>query len=972
MKNSALTHGFRMVNEKEVKEISSLSRRFIHEQSGAELLHFENTDKNKVFVAGFKTPPDNSYGIPHILEHCVLNGSRKFRCKEPFVELLKGSMQTFTNAMTYPDKTVYPVASTNYQDFFNLMDVYLDAVFFPNIYSNPDIFRQEGWHYELNNPEEDLSIKGVVYNEMEGAFSSPEQILFRSIKNNLLPDTIYSHESGGDPDVIPNLTYEEFIAFHKKYYHPSNCKILLYGDGKVEQQLAFLNEGYLDQFQRREMNHGSWVQCNIQEKKSVELVYPLSEEESEKGKAYLNLSFVTGSYLDPKTILGLEILNHILLGTPAAPLKNALLKSKIGKDIFGQFDEELLQPIFSITVKHTDPEKRGEFEKIVMDTLTSLADKGLNEKVVRASVNIKEFELREAEFGGFPKGLVFTLTALSHWMYSEKPIEILEFETPLKTIKENVKKGYFEALIRNHLLDNHHKITVTLLPEKGLTEKRVQEKEAHLERFKSELTQDEINTYVEKTKTLLERQITEDSEEDLKTIPLLNLSDLNKRAERISLIHDKVESTLTLLHTGETRGIGYLKYFFDTTIVPQEQLSYLSLLISLLGKVNTTNYSYGELSNEILFHTGGIGFSLDTFQPMNSEEFHPKLTVSTKALNPKIPESNRLITEIMSQTKFDDRERIREIIQELKSRMEMIIMNSGHQVASMRLLSYLSSMGMYHEITGGLEFYRFVSRLDKDFDGQFDSIKVILENILVSLYNKRDLVVGMTTENDKISRLKLNLKDFISNVPDNKFTMSPLQFSPKIRNEGLATPTRVQYVAQGYNFRKLGFQYSGALTVFSRIAGLDYLWNKVRVQGGAYGSFVSLGRNGDTVFSSYRDPNLKKTLKAFHGIKEYLAQFNPTDREMRKYIIGSVSALDKPLTPLMKGSIGTARFFKKIDEKLIQAHREEVMGAKPEHIRDIAELVEVVLDKKVICVVGNEGKLQEEESIFGEIVPVFN
>ena len=429
MKNSALTHGFRMVNEKEVKEISSWSRRFIHEQSGAEVLHFENTDKNKVFVAGFKTPPDNSYGIPHILEHCVLNGSRKFRCKEPFVELLKGSMQTFTNAMTYPDKTVYPVASTNYQDFFNLMDVYLDAVFFPNIYSNPDIFRQEGWHYELNNPEEDLSIKGVVYNEMEGAFSSPEQILFRSIKNNLLPDTIYSHESGGDPDVIPNLTYEEFIAFHKKYYHPSNCKILLYGDGKVEQQLAFLNEGYLDQFQRREMNHGSWVQCNIQEKKSVELVYPLSEEESEKGKAYLNLSFVTGSYLDPKTILGLEILNHILLGTPAAPLKNALLKSKIGKDIFGQFDEELLQPIFSITVKHTDPEKRGEFEKIVMDTLTSLADKGLNEKVVRASVNIKEFELREAEFGGFPKGLVFTLTALSHWMYSEKPIEILEFES---------------------------------------------------------------------------------------------------------------------------------------------------------------------------------------------------------------------------------------------------------------------------------------------------------------------------------------------------------------------------------------------------------------------------------------------------------------------------------------------------------------------------------------------------------------
>ena len=972
MKNDSLKHGFRQISEREIKEISSFSRRFIHEQSGAELLHFENTDKNKVFVAGFKTPPDNSYGIPHILEHCVLNGSRKFHCKEPFVELLKGSMQTFTNAMTYPDKTVYPVASTNDQDFFNLMDVYLDAVFFPNIYSNPDIFRQEGWHYELSGPDEDLNLKGVVYNEMEGAFSSPEQILFRSIRKALLPDTIYSHESGGDPDVIPNLTYEEFIAFHKKYYHPSNCKILLYGDGKIEEQMAFLNEGFLDQFQRKEMHYGSWIQENILEKSSIELVYPLSEEEAGKDKAYLNLSFVTGSCLEPKTILGLEILEHILLGTPAAPLKNALLKAKIGKDVFGQFNEELLQPIFSITVKHTDPGKKGEFEKIVVDTLTSLVDNGLSERIVQASVNIKEFELRESEFGGFPKGLVFTLTALSHWMYSDKPNEILAFEAQLKTIKENIKKGYFESLIRDYLLENNHKIMVTLLPEKGLTEKRLQEKSDKLQLFKSGLSKDEIDSYVRTTQTLMDKQLTEDSEEDLKTIPLLNLSDLNKKAEDIALIHEKVEDNLILLHPGETRGISYVKYFFDTKIIPQDQLPYLSLFISLLGKVSTTHYSYEELSNEILFYTGGIGFSLNTFQPINQEEFHPKLTVSTKALSPNIPEANRLITEIMSQSKFDDRARIREIIQELKSRMEMIIMNSGHQVASMRLLSYLSSIGSYNEITGGLEFYRFVSRLNKNFNDQFARLKVILENISLSLFNKRNMVVSIVNENTEITKSRLHLKNFLSSVPDNECTVGPYEFSPEILNEGLATPSRVQYVSQGYNFRKLGFQYSGALTVFSRIAGLDYLWNKVRVQGGAYGSFVSLSKNGDTVFSSYRDPNLKKTLKAFHGIKEYLAQFNPTDREMRKYIIGSVSVLDKPLTPPMKGSVGTARFFKKIDKKMIQDHREEVMGLKSKHICDITEMVAAVLDKEVICVVGNEGKLQENESIFGEIIPVFN
>ena len=840
MENSFSKHGFRLINERKIKEISSFSRRFIHKQSGAELLHFENTDKNKVFVVGFKTPPDNSYGIPHILEHCVLNGSRKFHCKEPFVELLKGSMQTFTNAMTYPDKTVYPVASTNDQDFFNLMDVYLDAVFFPNIYSNPDIFRQEGWHYELNRPEDALNIKGVVYNEMEGAFSSPEQILFRSIRKNLLPDTIYSHESGGDPDVIPHLTYEEFIAFHKKYYHPSNCKIMLYGDGIIEEQLAFLNEGFLDQFQRKEMHYGSWIQDNIQEKSSIELVYPLSEEESDKDKAYLNLSFVMGSYLDPKTILGLEILDHILLGTPAAPLKNALLKAKIGKDIFGQFDEELLQPIFSITVKHTDQGKKGEFERIIMDTLTSLAHNGLSERIVQASVNIKEFGLREAEFGGFPKGLVFTLSALSHWMYSDQPNEILEFEGPLKTIKESVKKGYFESLIRDYLLENNHKIMVTLLPEKGLTEKRLQKKNDKLQQFKRELSQDEIDSYVRTTQILRDKQLTEDSEEDLKTIPLLHLSDLNKKEEDIALIHEKVENNLTLLHSGETRGISYVKYFFDTKTIPQEQLPYLSLFVSLLGKVSTTQHSYEELSNKILFHTGGIGFSLNTFQPINQEEFHPKLIVSTKALNSNIPEANRLITEIMSQSKFDDRERIREIIQELKSRMEMIIMNSGHQVASMRLLSYLSSIGKYHEVTGGLEYYRFVSRLDKNFNDQFDSIKVILEKISLSIFNKRNMVVGIVNENTEITHSKLNLKNFLSTVPDNEYSFSPYIFLPEIRNEGLATPSRVQYVSQGYNFIKMGFQYSGALTVFSRIAGLDYLWNKVRVQGGAYGSFVSL------------------------------------------------------------------------------------------------------------------------------------
>jgi len=972
MKNNELKYGFRLISEQEIDEISSISRRLIHEQSGAELLHFENTDSNKVFLIGFKTPPDNSRGIPHILEHCVLNGSRKFTCKEPFVELLKGSMQTFTNAMTYPDKTVYPIASTNDQDFFNLMDVYMDAVFFPNIYSNPDIFRQEGWHYELNNSEDNLGIKGVVYNEMEGVFSSPEQILFRSIMKSLLPDTIYANESGGEPDEIPELTYEEFIAFHKRYYHPSNCKIILYGDGKLDKQLAFLNEGFLDQFQRKEMNISSWIQTRIPENKSVDLVYPLSEDESEDGKAYLNLSYVVGNNLNPETVLGMDILEHILLGTPASPLKNRLLKENLGKDIFGQFDSELLQPIFSITAKHTIPEKKEEFGIIINETLTSLAENGIDEQIVRASVNIKEFRLREADFGGYPKGLVFGLSSLAHWIYSDNPLEILEFEKPLKSIKEKIGNRYFEGLIKEYLIENPHRMTISLLPKKGLTEERMLRKTENLKNYKSELSDSELNAIIAETNNLRDRQLAVDSEENLKTIPLLNLSDLNRRPEKIEIISDDIDGNSRLLHTGDTRGIGYVKYFFDAQMISQDDLKWTSLLVSILGKVNTEKYSYEKLSNEILLHTGGIGFSLDTFQIENSEEFLTKLTVSTKALNPKIKDSNRLIHEILSSSKFDDKNRIREIVRELKSRMEMSIAHSGHQVASTRLLSYLNSIGIHHECTGGLEFYWFLFQLDMDFDNSYDMLKDKLNKIVLKLYKKENMVIEQTSEIGSEKLLKDDIKDYLMQLPDSKSSKQIITTTPKILNEGLSIPSRVQYVAQGYNFRKLGFKHSGAMTVFSRIAGLDYLWNTVRVQGGAYGSFVSLARSGDTVFSSYRDPNLKKTLEVFRGTNEYLRQFNPSEREMRKYIIGSISSLDKPLTPKMKGSVGTARYFKKINEDMIKKHREEVMETKPEHIRELTEMIDAVLEKKVICVVGNEGKLQKNKSVFGKILPIFN
>jgi len=972
MQNQKLIHGFKKVDEKIVNEINASAHRYFHVKSGAELLHFENDDSNKVFIIGFKTPPDNSRGIPHILEHCVLNGSRKFKCKEPFVELLKGSMQTFTNAMTYPDKTVYPIASTNDKDFFNLMDVYLDAVFFPNIYSDPNIFRQEGWHYELNQKDEELNIKGVVFNEMEGAFSSPEQILFRTVRKSLLKNTIYSHESGGDPDHIPELSYEEFTAFHKKYYHPSNSKIILYGNGNINQQLKFINDGFLDQFDSKKMIFQNWEQEKWLEKKSVVLDYPLSADEDEGNKAYLNLSYLTASNLDPETLLGMEILEHILLGTPASPLKNTLLKSKLGKDVFGHFQYELLQPIFSITVKHADLKNQEKFERIIHDSLTYLVKNGINERIIQASINSKEFELREAEFGSYPKGLIFGLSALSYWMYFDNPIEILEFESPLKSIKEKMKNGYFESLIQTYFLTNPHSVSVTLNPKKGLTESRTITNSKKLNQIKSELTENEINSIINQTQSLKERQIQKDSEEDLKSIPLLKLSDLNPKSEEIKISHESIGSGKVLLHTGNTRGISYIKYYFDISMIQKEDLPYLSLLSGLLGKISTKNYSYDELSNEILFHTGGIGFSMNTYQIEGSQDFLPKFVVYTKAVHSKINDANRLITEILNSTTYDDRVRLRGNLQEMKSRMEMSIMNSGHQIAETRLLSYINPIGMYHEIIAGLEFYRFISRLDKQFDLEYESIKANLNRIALTVFNKENMVSGLITDEIKAHEKISDIGGFLSKIPQNEIEPVSSEFTPNILNEGLATPARVQYVASGFNFKQLGFEYSGAISVFSRIAGLNYLWNKVRVQGGAYGSFVSVSRNGDIVFLSYRDPNLQDTLEAFKGMSQFLTEFNPTHREMRKYIIGSMSTLDKPLTPPMKGSLGVSRYFRQINSDMIQTHREEVLSANQSQIRDMAGMVKSVLDKNVICVVGNEGNLQKEKSIFGDIVSVFD
>ncbi len=964
--------GFTLNEERQVEEINSTARIFRHKKSGAELLHLENNDKNKVFVITFKTLPADSTGIPHILEHSVLCGSRKFPTKEPFVELAKGSLKTFLNAMTYPDKTMYPIASTNDKDFFNLMDVYLDAVFYPRIHSYPQIFMQEGWHYELDEKDGEIIYKGVVYNEMKGAYSSPEQILFRKIRQSLFPDNVYGVDSGGDPDVIPNLTYEQFTAFHKKYYHPSNSRIFLYGNGNIDKQLQFLNDQYLKDFNTIQVESEILLHESFSEPKEIVDYYPISQDENENQKTYLSLNFVTGNVTNAETYLALDILLHILLDTPASPLKEALLKAKICKDVFGSFQGDLLQPIFNVVIKNSEQNLKEKFQRIVFDTLHELVKDGIDKKLIESSINITEFKLREADFGIWPKGLVYCGLCMNSWIYDDHPTKHLEYEPLLEKIKSALTTDYFEKLIDQYLLNNNHRTLLMLLPQKGLIEETEVRIHSHLKEYKSTLSDEECDDLVKQTEKLKFWQTQLDSPEDLEKIPMLSLVDIKREAEVLALVEKEESGVKVLTHPIFTSGITYLNLYFDTTCVKKEELQYIPLLTRLLGEISTEKHHYSDLSNEINIHTGGIDFVMNNFTE-NEDDciYYPKLTIQSKALINKIPKLFDLIREIINKTSFEDANRIREIVQETKSRMEMKISQAGHLVASSRLFSYFSPAGKYGELTGGLSYYKFIVDLEKNFNEKIEKVTANLLQVSKLIFNRNNLLVSLTQPEEHYIRFQKPFEKFVGDLSDRQLGRYDYEFQTSLGNEGLLTPAKVQYVTKGFNFRRLGYKYSGSILVFSKIASLDYLWNRIRVQGGAYGSFAIFGRSGNMFFGTYRDPNLSETLNVFNEMDSFFHQFNPGEREMTKYIIGTISDLDTPLTPSLKGITATSRYISNITQEDVQKDRDEVLATTPEQVRQFSETVRELMKEGYICVLGNENKIKENKELFRELITVF-
>ena len=961
-------NAYECLKEEELKGIKARGSLLKHKKSGARILLIENDDENKVFNIGFRTPPSDSTGVPHIMEQSVLCGSKNFPAKDPFVELVKGSLNTFLNAMTYPDKTVYPIASCNDKDFQNLMHVYMDAVFYPNIYRHEEIFRQEGWSYKLDSLEDKLEYNGVVYNEMKGAFSSPEGVLDRVVLNTLFPDTSYANESGGDPEEIPNLTYEQFLDFHKKYYHPSNSYIYLYGNMDMEEKLDWLDKEYLSHFDYDPVDSEIRYQEPFQQMIEKEMPYSIASDESEEDNTYLSYSKVIGTSLDKELYLAFQILDYALLSAPGAPLKMALTEAGIGKDIMGSYDNGIYQPIFSIISKNANVEQKDAFVKVIEDTLRDIVENGMDRKALEAGINYHEFRYREADFGGYPKGLMYGLQIMDSWLYDdEKPFIHIEAMDTFEFLKEQVDTGYFEELICQYLLDNQHGAIVIIKPEKGRTARMDKELDEKLQTFKESLSKEEQEKLVQRTRSLEEYQSALDKEEDLEKIPVLRREDISREIEPIINEEMKIAGIPMVFHEIETNGIGYVDILFDMSGVEEELLPYVGILQSVLGIIDTTHYKYGELFNEINVHTGGIGTSLELYTDVTrvrEKEFKATFEMKGKALYEKLPIAFEMMSEILTESKLDDTKRLKEILAMLKSRLLMKFQSSGHTTAALRAMSYASPSAKLKDMTSGIEFYDKVAYIEEHFEEEKEKLTQILTNLSRRLFRADHMMISYTAAKEGLNGMEEMTESMKSRLFKGQVEETNCVIHCEKKNEGFKTASKVQYVARVGNFIDYGASYSGALQILKVILSYDYLWQNIRVKGGAYGCMSSFNRTGEGYFVSYRDPNLQRTMEVYEGVVDYLENFTVSERDMTKYIIGTMSNIDQPMTPSAKGDRSMNLYMNKVSADMIRKERLEILEAGQDDIRRLARVVEAVLKADQICVIGSEDKIEEAKEMF--------
>ncbi len=960
---------YEILEERRIPDVDSMGYILRHKKSGARVCILSNSDDNKVFFIGFRTPPEDETGVPHIIEHTTLCGSEKFPVKDPFMELAKGSLNTFLNAMTYPEKTLYPIASYNEQDFKNLMDVYMDAVFHPNITKYKEIFMQEGWHYELESKDAPLTINGVVYNEMKGAYSSPDEVLESAITEALFPDNTYSKNSGGNPDYIPELTYEAYLDFYHKFYHPCNSYIYLYGDMDIEERLDWLDKEYLGAFGPAEVDSVIAIQKPFDEMVYREKAYPITEDDPMEKNTYLSYNKVVGTVLDRRLYQAFSILDYVLVSAPGAPVRKALIDAGIGEDVYGSYEDGILQPVFSVVAKNADKEDQSRFVTIIEETLKNLVRDGLNQEALLAGINSAEFRFREADYGQYPKGLLYGLQCMESWLFDDrKPFIHLECLETLQFLRDQITTGYFENLIQTYLLDNSHGAVVAVVPERGLMQRREEALAEKLAAYKASLSADEIQALVEETHHLHAYQETPSPEEELRKIPMLGREDMRKEAMPFSNIEEKIGQIPVVRHEVASNGIDYLTLLFDCSDVAQEDVPYLGLLRAVLGYVNTGHYAYADLANAVNIYTGGILTGISVYPDVTGKRTPAVcFEVRVKVLESNLNEAMKLVDEIIRTSDLSDAGRLAELIAQVKSRLQVNLSSHGHTVAAMRALSYQSRYAFYNDATLGIAYYQTIQKLDEQMKTEPQKVIGHLQKLMEQVLVKARLTVSFTGSEAAYGKAASVIGDVLERLCEGEKAKEAAEIVLEKKNEGFTDASQIQYVARVGNFRNHGLNYQGTLKILKMVLSYEYLWINVRVKGGAYGCMSSFLRTGESYFVSYRDPNLSKTNEVYEKIPEFIASFEPDERDMTKYIIGTFGALDTPLNPEAKGSRSMAAYLEHLEYEDIQREREEILAATPADIRALSDWTKAVLSDVSLCVVGNETAIRNEKELFDSI-----
>ncbi len=951
-------HGFELIRQQKIPELKTKASLFRHLKTGAELLSLENDDENKVFGITFRTPPADSTGVAHIMEHSVLCGSRKYPVKEPFVELIKGSLNTFLNAFTYPDKTCYPVASQNLQDFYNLIDVYLDAVFHPRL--TPYTLQQEGWHYEIEKLNDPLAFKGVVFNEMKGAYSSPDRVLGEHSQHSIFPDNTYGVESGGHPKRIPDLTFEQFMAFHQTYYHPSNAYIFFYGDDKPEERLRMVDE-YLMHFERAKIASEISLQPRFDQPRRFAYRYAAGEEADLGKKGMVTVNWLLMETTDREINLAMKALAHILVGTPASPLHKALIDSSLGEDVTGGLESELRQMYFSTGLKGIAVPDANKVEMLIFDTLHKLAENGIDPQTIEASLNTIEFSLRENNTGSFPRGLSLMLRSLTSWLYGGDPLAPLIFETPLTAIKARIaaKERFFEAMIRRHMLQNQHRTTVILEPDPNLAQQEDAVEKERLTKARAAMGKEDLQKLIENTLELKRRQVTPDSPEAQAAIPMLKLADIDKQNKIIPLTVIEKNGSKILYHDLFTNGIVYLEAGFDLHVLPQELLPYLPLFSRCLTQMGTEKEDFVQLTQRIGRKTGGVWPATYTSIIHHTDSSATWLFLHGKAMMHQADDLLAIFRDVLLTARLDNRERFRQMVLDAKAGLEAGLVPAGSRVVGTRLNARFNEAGWLDEQMGGVSYLFFLRQLAQDVDSTWPQVQATLEKIRRLLVNRNGMICNVTLDEPNYKQFEPKLVEFLSNLP--AASINPAKWSPEYRSEfeGLTIPAQVNYVGKGTNLYKLGYKFHGSALVINNFLRTTWLWERVRVQGGAYGGSCSFDRrSGVFNFLSYRDPNLLTTLENYDRASQFLREVELSPDELTKSIIGVIGDLDAYQLPDAKGYTSMARYLAGDTDAERQRLRDEVLSTTAADFRKFAEALEQVSRHGLVVVMGSPAAIE--------------